>query len=509
MLNRIATVAIGSLLLVMLGRPVAAADRALLIGIDSYGTQSISAKIDGAARNDVSAMTGLLVSKFGFAKSGIKVLLNEGATKDKILAGISDWLAAGTKAGDRVVFYFSGLGYFEADTGGDEKDGLDEAIVPYDAAVTSSGDAKGLSGLLSDDEFSFALKILEGRHVIIVLDAGFSGAVTRAGDVSVFAAKVPQLAAATRAIAVEPKAKAQKKEGGFVETAFGKGTLSVWSAVSSSQLALIDAKADGGPKGVFTKLLVEGLGQAKADKNGNGSISNAELLTYVATKSKAYCAGLGDACEMGLTPRLDPGTAHGLVAYSDTGGAKKAVAGKKTAGTGKLTIDVVTDLLAKGNVDKVVVKQIPPSPVHVGVKNIRFQVISPHGGHLILLNLTDDGKLIQLYPNQFSSKHETERTGLLSAGSPLTVPDVYYGMRFNATAPSKGYIVALVTRDRIDFGSKIKTRAIEVIPRQEATETLTKIAEKIGTPVKADKVEENTDFAHASVATMRYEILPK
>jgi len=211
---------------------------------------------------------------------------------------------------------------------------------------------------------------------------------------------------------------------------------------------------------------------------------------------------------MGLTPRLDPGTAHGLVAYSDKVSVTANGTGKKAAGQGKLTVDIVTDLLAKGNVDKVVLKQIPPTPVHVGTKNIRFQVVSPHAGYLLLLNLTDAGKLIQLYPNQFSSKHETDRTGVLNAHSPLTVPDVYYGMRFNATTPSKGYIVAVVMRDKVDFGSKIKTRAIEVIPRQEATETLTTIAEKIGTPVKADTVDENTDFVHASVATMRYEILP-
>ncbi len=494
--------------LVLVPGPVTAADRALLIGIDSYAAGDISPKVEKAAQNDVTSIAGLLTTKLGYDNSGIRVLLNETATKDKILAGISDWLATGSKAGDRVFLYFSGLGYFEADTGGDEKDGIDEALVPYDATVQSNGGTRELSGLLSDDEFSFALKILEGRHVTIVLDAGFSGAVTRNGDNTVFAAKVPQLSSATRAISVEPRAKAQKKEGGFVETAFGKGSLTVWSAVSNSQLALIDATASGGPQGVFTRLLIEGLGEGKADKNGNGSISNAELLTYVANGSKSYCNGLGGKCEMGLTPRLDPGTAHGLVAYSDKVSVTANGTGKKAAGQGKLTVDIVTDLLAKGNVDKVVLKQIPPTPVHVGTKNIRFQVISPHAGYLLLLNLTDAGKLIQLYPNQFSSKHETDRTGVLNAHSPLTVPDVYYGMRFNATTPSKGYIVAVVMRDKVDFGSKIKTRAIEVIPRQEATETLTTLAEKIGTPVKADTVDENTDFVHASVATMRYEILP-
>lgn len=506
---RVISVAIGLLALALVSGQALAADRALLIGIDGYEADGLAPKIAGSARNDVSAVTGLLVSKLGYGKSDIKVLLDEAATKDKIIAAIGDWLADGSKAGDRVFLYYSGLGYFEADTGGDEEDGLDEAIVPFDAAVKNAGgDVRELSGLLSDDEFSFALKILEGRHVTIVLDAGFSGAVTRIGDGVTVAAKVPRLSAITRAIAVEPRAKAQKKEGGFVETAFGKGTLSVWSAVSSSQLALIDGDADGGAKSVFTRLFVEGVADAKADKNGNGSISNAELLSYIADGSKTFCDGLGGKCEMGLTPRLDPGSAHGLIAHTDKAGTKKNGAGKTAAGTGKLTLDVVTDLLAKGNADKVVVKQIPPSPVRVGAKNIRFQVLSPHGGHLILLNLTDDGKLIQLYPNQFSSKHETDRTGQLRAGSPLTVPDAYYGMRLNATAPSKGYIVALVMREKVDFGSKIKTRAIEVIPREEATETLTKLAETIGTPVKGDKVEENTDFAHASVATLRYEIVP-
>ena len=47
----------------------------------------------------------------------------------------ADWLIDGTKAGDRVFFYYSGQGYFEDDVSGDEKDGLDETLVPTDAEV--------------------------------------------------------------------------------------------------------------------------------------------------------------------------------------------------------------------------------------------------------------------------------------------------------------------------------------------------------------------------------------
>ena len=507
--------------LVALASPVFAQGRALLIGIDTYGDPALGNGISGAASGDVALIRQMLTSTLGYKDTQIRVLVDQLASRAGILTNINEWLGS-ARPGERVYLYFAGLGYFAKDKNGDEKDGLDEALIPFDARVVGTGRKPAIKGMITDDELSGALRALEGRDVTVVLDTSHSGTVTRAkGNKGKFikGARTPQFRAATRSISVEPSVVLQKAEGSFIESRFTSGSMIVWSAVAASQVALIDST--GAPHGVFTKNYVDGL-RGKADQNGNGAISNAELLAYIAAKSKAYCGQAKDDCEMGLTPQLHPAGAHGaeavLLNEKVAGGAalkpfvKGARKGKQKLArptAGRLTIDKVTDFLGKGNTANVRVAQIPPTPVKVGTRDIRFQVTSPHDGYLILLNLTDEGQLIQLYPNQFTAKYTTGRTGRLRAMAPLTVPDDYYGLKFHATAPSAGYIVAIVTRDLIEFPKTVKTRKIEVIPAGEATNSfLPQISSALGKSINSAVAGKNTGSADWSVATMRYEILP-
>lgn len=487
--------------------PARAGDRALLVGLDHYSEPSLDNGLNGAAANDVSAVKGMLLGRYGYKPDQLRILTDKDATRAAILGSIDEWLGRGSKAGDRAFLYFAGLGHFVPDANGDEADGLDEALVPFDAKLGAGGGRPSLDNLLSDDEVSKAIGALSGRNVTVVLDASFSGRVTRGKASGIGAARTPDLGA-TRSIAVEPRVAKQKaEEGGFVEAELDAGSLAVWSAASASQAALIEERG-GKPGGLFTALLVEAIGEAKADANRNGSISNVEVLSYVADGSKAFCDAHGSRCEMGLSPRLDPPSALGLTAFGEAGREGKNVAheGRKPD---RLTLDRITDYLAKGNPDKVELRQDPPSPVKVGARDIRFQVLSPHEGFLILLDLTDDGELTQLYPNEFSRKHESKQAGMVRAGSPLTVPDAYYGLKFNATKPSKGYVVAIVARDRVEFGEAVKTRSIQVIPRKQAVEQfLPELAQALGRPLNATSATENTKLPQFSVATFRYEILP-
>ena len=476
---------------------VDAADRALLIGLDQYSDKRLSFKVQKSAANDVESMKSVLVSKQGFAAENVKILHDGAATKQAILAEIENWLGAGTKPGERAVFYFAGHGYFQKDTSGDEKDGLDETLVPFDAVLTGEKSTP-ITGMVSDDELNAALAKLSGRRVSVIVDAGHSGTLTRAIVVEAKAlpeARSPQLVFATRAITVEPRLKAQKLEGVLIDKKIPKGSLTSWSAVSSSQRALINT--EGAPRGVFTGLYVEGIAQAKADLNGNGVITNAELLSYITKGSKAYCGRHKQACVMGLTPRLEPAEAFGRNVA--TGIAKKPA---------KITPDVITDFLAKGNVHGVVIQQIPKSPVFVGARDIRFRVVSPHDGYLILLNLTDKGDLLQLFPNAFSRKHD--RDGKIRGNSPMTIPDDYYGLKFHATAPSTGQIIALVAREKIDLPKAVKTRSIEVIPRQQVAATyLPELAASLSRPAHAGQDKINTKAVDWSVATLKYAIVPR
>lgn len=482
-----------------------AADRALLIGLDTYNDARLSFKIAGASANDVEAMKSVLTEKLGYAARNIKILQDQDATKSAILGAIKSWLAAGSKPGDRALFYFAGHGFFQKDISGDEKDGVDETLVPFDARVTGKA-GKPIDGMVSDDDLNAALAVLKGRDVSVIIDAGHSGTLTRAITVEARAkpeARSPQLKlAATRAITVEPRLKAQTSEGLLVDKPIPKGRLVTWSAVSASQRALINT--EGKPRGVFTGLYVEGIAEAKADLNKNGTISNAELFSYITKGSNEYCGRHKTACEMGLTPRLEPASAFGREVI------KTAAKTVKITGTGKvkLTPDLVSDFLTKGNVKGVKIEQYPPSPVIVGTKDVRFRIVSPHDGYLILLNLSDDGELVQLYPNQFSRKQD--RLGRIRAQAPLTVPDDYYGIKFNASAPSTGRILALVSRQKVKLPKGVTTRSIEVIPRKLAVNKyLPELAAALSKPIDTDIANENIEPVDWSVATMKYEIRPK
>jgi acetyl esterase/lipase len=467
----------------------ALADRALVIGIDSYADErlAVAGTSSGA---DAAAIIGLLTGSLGYAPADVKTLLNADATREAIIAAFEDWLIAGTKDGERAFFYFSGLGYFQPDEDGDESDGLDETFVPFDATV-GGGEPPTVAGMISDDEISALIGRLDGRSVTVAVDAGHSGLVSRqpataTGDGGVRAAA---LGGKTRAIVVEPAAKAQKAEGAPLDTAGLGGDVAVFTATSGGQAPLIE---DGA--GAFTKAFVDAIREKGADANGNGIVSNAEILAFVRDKSKAACAEKS-ACELGLTPTLGPATASGGTP------AKEEAA----AGGDKLTADAVLDFFAKGNNRGVTLEQIPASPVPLGTKNIRFRVTSPEEGSLVLLDLADDGTLTQLFPNQFTRK--TGREAQIRAGGTITVPDDYYGIQFNASSANKGTLIALVTAEPIELPEAVKTRKIEVIPKAEAKAVfLPAIAEALDKPADtdADSATRSIDF---SVAVLRYEIL--
>ena len=477
-----------------------ASDRALLIGIDSYSDARLNVKQGKPGVNDVAAIRSLLRGKLGFAARDIHVLTNAAATGAAIRDELASWLIAGSQPGDKVYLYFAGNGYFTPDTKGTQADGLAEGLVPYDAKMSEAGGKLALSGLVLGDEIGDALKQMTGRHVTLVMDTGFSGLVTRSAtnDQQNVLFRAPPVAAANRAIVVEAKVAQQKQEGAFLHNLPAGLDLAVWEAVSASQTAMLDPLRPGFG-GIFTSLYLEALRDGKADANHNGQISNPELLAYISEGSKAYCSSRPDVCQMGLTPRLEPASAFGHQAY---------VEGKKPVDEHKLSIDTVKDYLTKGNKADVVLTQTPPSPVHVGDKDIRFHIASKHDGYLILLDLSDDGQLTQLFPNQFSRRKNAD--GEVRANAELMIPDDYYGLRFNATSATSGQIIAIVARHKVDWEEAVGTRAIEVIPRQEAvTSFLPQIAAALGNPVANADPDDNTEPTDWSVATLRYEIKPR
>ena len=136
---------------------------ALCIGINDYpGTGSdLSGCVNDA--NDWAAV--LKQNGFTVAK-----LLNSAATKKAILTSMKGMVSTVAK-GDSIVIQYSGHGTYIPDQDGDEPDGTDECLCPYDLRS---------KGPITDDELFdvFSAKPY-GVRIIMFSDSCHSGTVTR------------------------------------------------------------------------------------------------------------------------------------------------------------------------------------------------------------------------------------------------------------------------------------------------------------------------------------------
>jgi len=96
------------------------------------------------------------------------VLTDENATLQNIRKAFKE-LAEKTNPGDEVFIFWSGHGARCADDNGDEEDGFDELLVPYDASV--GGLSQIRESMLLDDTFGRWVQDLDGRKVVVILDA--------------------------------------------------------------------------------------------------------------------------------------------------------------------------------------------------------------------------------------------------------------------------------------------------------------------------------------------------
>ena len=102
--------------------------RALVIGIGQQEDKGWG-KINGD--RDVPFVEEMLTNA-RFKTGNVKKLVNQQATKVAIVNAFNS-LASQSKRGDLVYVHFSGHGQQMKDVHNDEKDGLDECWIPYDA----------------------------------------------------------------------------------------------------------------------------------------------------------------------------------------------------------------------------------------------------------------------------------------------------------------------------------------------------------------------------------------
>jgi hypothetical protein len=145
---------------------------ALLIGIDGYPHVR---PLNGCV-NDVKAMHQILTGAFKFPGENVTELTDEAATRDGILTAFKDLVGRVSK-GDIVVVHYSGHGSQMPDREGDEPDGKDETILPYDTGRAAPFDNRDIT----DDEIYLWLKDLTEKTTAITLifDCCHSGTIVR------------------------------------------------------------------------------------------------------------------------------------------------------------------------------------------------------------------------------------------------------------------------------------------------------------------------------------------
>jgi hypothetical protein len=116
-------------------------------------------------------MKAALERHYGFTDTDLRILLDRDATLAGIRAGL-EWLAQGGDDADAVrVFHFSGHGTQVVDKNGDEPDGRDEALVPYDYQT---------AGMLVDDDLGALYdRFPKTGNLTLIMDSCHSGTVQR------------------------------------------------------------------------------------------------------------------------------------------------------------------------------------------------------------------------------------------------------------------------------------------------------------------------------------------
>ena len=472
-------------------------DRALLIGINRYANSDFN--LGGAVR-DAHNMRGLLTGYLGFDAGQIRLLTDAQATREGILKGIRNWLVAGTRPGARALLYFAGHGYYQADDNGDETDRWDEALVPHDAQlVSASSKPLEFANLIIDDEIGELFDDLADRQAYLIVDSCHSGTITRsmeAPDPSVVRTIDLRLGGGWEASGTRAATRSAGPDGsdqGFIER---KGNLIAWTAVESNQLALEDLEAPE-RQGFFTGRFVRGIAEQYADDNRDGRVVHSELLRYVRSESEAYCERQKKHCQSGLTPMLE---GPPDVKTRDLRDLAVVTTGGSTTGA------VAEAALGHGNAAGVRLEILPSRRVRLG-EEITFRVHSERSGHLLIVHVSADGDVTQLFPNQWSERAGADAT--IAAGRTVEIPNPYYGFALTATEPvGQGILFAIVTEDPVSLDglASIDRGGFKTVP--DAPRWLLAIGERLDDPLTLMKeTGPYTRMRRWSYARVDYEVV--
>jgi len=146
---------------------------AFIIGIDNY--HGAWDRLKNAVR-DAKAVETLLKQSFQF--DSVQALYNEHATRDEILGAIDNFTTS-LRKDDNLLIYFSGHGTIQQRSN-------------RGYWVPSDADGKSTSRYISHSELKDRIASFQGRHILVVADACFSGEILKGAPLPLMTKDDPQ-----------------------------------------------------------------------------------------------------------------------------------------------------------------------------------------------------------------------------------------------------------------------------------------------------------------------------
>lgn len=204
-----------------------------------------------------------------------KILQDSWATKEAIHRAIVNWLDEREDENTTVVIFYSGHGMYAPDDNGDETDGYDEFLIPYDIQYDAQQGWRP-DMAIRDDELDLWLDSLESNRIVLIVDSCFSGGV------------------AAGALALN------RGLSGHSDPSVGTADLQAGDSfaqdVNQPKRVVLMASAAGQSSwefsdlehGAFTYYLLQALSSLSADTNHNGEISAEEAFHYAVNRVDGY-----------------------------------------------------------------------------------------------------------------------------------------------------------------------------------------------------------------------------
>ena len=217
---------------------------ALVVGINDYDTvQDLNYAVE-----DALAIKNMLINQYGFKRSNVRYLIDKEATQSNIKKELSN-LRKKVGENDRVVFYFAGHGETE-------ELGIDEGDIGF--LLPSDADADDLYYSAIDmEELKRISKMSKAKHMLFLVDACYGG-----------------LAAVnTRSLSTSSP--------NYIDKIKEESARQVITAGGKEEKVI---EKDEWEHSAFTKNLLAGLKDNKADQNQDGYITGSEIGLYLQEK---------------------------------------------------------------------------------------------------------------------------------------------------------------------------------------------------------------------------------